>query len=486
MLNAMKMVLAGSAAGLVAVLPAPYAKLLDDLNWDPVGGTTAGETRKVVRPMPPVVDANYRQAVLETVGMVQDGEAQRIAKARGLDIMSLTWEDTGRFKGSAVGPNISDMTIQVSWREGRGYETRAMPVIRHPNFSDLTADLDSRAFTLLVGNEKGGVLRRVSLHEFLTDPLAFLSKPGSWLGKNRTLLAPRDERVLVSAQACFLPVPKTGMAIFNPVLFNYQSVSGDPAVLTILATREGTSVTVIDNKRDAFAEGNAWGQRLFFNRNGERASLTGQRLTDFRASGGGGTGARGGAGMNMVLLIQVPLKQKNPMRLGALGGGGFGGPPVLSAPAMDAMAKRSRGSDVEAAVIGSGPAEGPFTEIGDLAIERDDRFPVRVTVQFYKATSNGVVSEADLDQIRREIDGVYAKGDAVGSLVTGGETGRISEYVGPKVQPRDWWLKFWERHRQNTGQSPAEAIVRLRRLLGDDFTARPVTELYLRDLLRKR
>ena len=64
------------------------------------------------------------------------------------------------------------------------------------------------------------------------------------------------------------------------MLFNYQSVPGDPAVLTILATREGTSVTVIDNERDGFQAGQTWGQRLFFNQDGERASLTGTRLSD--------------------------------------------------------------------------------------------------------------------------------------------------------------------------------------------------------------
>ena len=69
------------------------------------------------------------------------------------------------------------------------------------------------------------------------------------------------------------------------MLFNYQSYAGDPAVLTILATREGTSVTIIDNKRDGFEAGRTWGQRLFFNKNGERASLTGQRLSDFQVDG---------------------------------------------------------------------------------------------------------------------------------------------------------------------------------------------------------
>jgi hypothetical protein len=42
---------------------------------------------------------------------------------------------------------------------------------------------------------------------------------------------------------------------------------------------------------------------------------------------------------------------------------------------------------------------------------------VRVTVQFYKATSNGVVSEADLDGIARSIGGVYEHAAFVGSLV---------------------------------------------------------------------
>jgi hypothetical protein len=48
-----------------------------------------------------------------TEGMVSDQEAQRLAREYGLRILNLTWEDTARFKGSAVGPNISDMTIQI-------------------------------------------------------------------------------------------------------------------------------------------------------------------------------------------------------------------------------------------------------------------------------------------------------------------------------------------------------------------------------------
>src|SRR5207237_2825852 len=120
-------------------------------------------------------------------------------------------------------------------------------------------------------------------YDFLDHPDDFLHNPESWPGNDHTLLSDRDSHVLASAQACFLPVPQEGKATFNPVLFNYQSVSGDPAVLTILATREGTSVTVIDNKRDAFHAGRSWGQRLFFNQNGQRCSLTGKRKSEFLA-----------------------------------------------------------------------------------------------------------------------------------------------------------------------------------------------------------
>ncbi len=427
--------------------------------------------------------ATYAEAIRKTATMVSDSGAQQLAGRYGLNILNLTWEDTGRYKGSSVGPNISDMTIQVVEPSRGGDKVTCMPVIRHPNFSDKTADIDPEDFTILVGNERGRRLMRVSLYDFLQDPTLYLTKPNSWLGRNKTLLAPRDSKVLVSAQACFLPVPKQGIATFNPVLFNYQSVSGDPAVLTILATREGTSTTIIDNKRDAFAEGSAWGQRLFHNQRGMRASLTGQRYSDF---GGGGSGVGNNeaiSGMNMVLLIQVPLKQKHPMRSGGFGGGGA--VYESAAKAAPSGAKMDR-SDVENAVIGHGEMEGPFTEIDNLAIERDPNFPVRVTVQFYKATSNGIVSAADMKQINEEIGSVYAQSDSVGSLVTEGDTGRVTEYYGAKIQPRGWWNEFWQRHEQNTGDTREEAIRKLRRLLGPNYETRPVSDLYLRNLLRSK
>jgi len=415
----------------------------------------------------------YRQVIADSAAMTGNPEAQALAGEHGLQILNVTWEDTGRYKGSSVGPNISDMTIQVQQLDPRTEQVAltCMPVIRYPNFEDRSADLGMEDFHLLVGNERGEELEPVDLKTFLGDIRRYLHEPDSWAGEATSLLAERDTHVLVSAQAAFLPIPQQGIAEFNPVLFNYQSVQGDPAVLTILATREGTSVTVIDNVRDGFSEGGSWGQRLFFNQDGERASLTGQRISDFRAeqaATGGDSGgeasahAAGEEGLNMVLLIQVPLKQKNPMVFDDYDYGMvFEGAP-MAAPA-------SRSSDVEEAVIGHGKVEGPFTEIDGLEIERDPAFPVRVTVQFYKATSNGVVSAQDLDEIAAQIDRVYEQADYVGSLVTEGHTARPTEYDGPKTQPGDWWARFWQRHYENTGMTPEQTMEHLDEVLGPEW-----------------
>ena len=94
------------------------------------------------------------------------------------------------------------MTIQVQQQDptnGR-YQLSLMPVIRHPNFEDLTADIPLDNFYLLAGNEKGENLQRVALRDVLADLRSYLHEPDSWPGRTQSLLAPeRDSHVLVSA-----------------------------------------------------------------------------------------------------------------------------------------------------------------------------------------------------------------------------------------------------------------------------------------------
>ncbi|MBI1880817.1 MAG: hypothetical protein HYR94_21785 [Chloroflexi bacterium] len=395
-------------------------------------------------------DPAYLAAIQNTTAMVTDEQAQNLAAQYGLNIVNLTWEDTGRYYNSSVGPNISDMTIQVQAPDPASgdFGLTLMPVIRYPNFEDLTGDVSPDQFYLLVGNETSQPLQRVSLRDYLGNIRRYLSDPNSWAGQETSLLAERDTHVLVSAQAAFLPVPQQGQAEFNPVLFNYQSYQGDPAVLVIVATREGTSATIIDNVRDAFPAGFSWGQRLFFNQNGQRAAFTGERVSDFQTQAPSEpqvtveVGEE--SGLNMVLLIQVPLKQKQPM---------FRDDGTSSDAEMKAAPAAAAESDVEAAVIGHGPLEGPFTEIDNLPIERDERFPIRVTVQFYQATSNGVVSAADMEIIAAQLKRVYEDADYVGSLVVDGPSQRVTEYDGSKAEPADWWAAFWQRFESNTGMN---------------------------------
>jgi hypothetical protein len=384
-----------------------------------------------------LADTRFESAVSRVEGMVWDEGVRAMAAREGLDVVNVTWEDTGRTKGSVWGPNISDMTIGV--RDASG-ALHPMPVIRFDNFTDKTGDLRSDRFFLRVGNERGGRLHAVTLADMLQETRSFLSDPGSWAGRKGSLWAERDEHVLVSAQACFLPIPRAGEATFTPVLYNYQSYDDNPAVLTMVATREGTSVQVVEN------EGGYLSEVLWFNEDGERAPFTAMRLSDFREQGGDATSSGAEKGLDMVLVVQVPLKQRERPR------------PVYDedaayemAPAAPMMSEKAASrSDVEQAVVGHGETEGPHKEIAGLAIERDPRFPVRVTVQFYKATSTGNVTEEDIRDIRRQIDRVYADAHFVGSLVTEGDTGRPTEWV--KKAPADdsptavWAEPFWSWH----------------------------------------
>ncbi|HWP07476.1 MAG TPA: hypothetical protein VNN72_17110, partial [Polyangiaceae bacterium] len=129
-------------------------------------------------------------------------------------------------------------------------------------------------------------------------------------------------------------------------------------------------------------------------------------------------------GADALFIIQVPLRQKAPprraMSLDAASGAGVPAAPSAAyemSPAPPPAAAPSKKSDVEQAVLGHGRVEGKFEEGGHKRLERDDRFPIRVTIQFYKATSNGVVSTRDLDAIATAIGSVYEHADYVGSLV---------------------------------------------------------------------
>ena len=399
-------------AGLVALLSAQGA---DAQQWgiQPGGGPV----------WQPPVSPTFADTIARVVSMPTNRSLQSRAQALGLNVVNLTWEDTGRFQGSSVGPNISDLTLQVRQQTAHGVRTHLLPVIRHPNFSDRTADLRANKLWVRVGNQRRDErLHVVPLTEVLGNLRAYVSDPQSLLGDG-DFTAPRDTHYLVSAQHVFVPLAESGKAEFNPVLFNYQSAPGNPAVLTLLITRQGTSATVIENRPgDQSSQG--WGQQLFFNNAGQRTVFTAERRSAVaqRIESGDAEAQDAGAldeGADMMMIVQVPLRVRRARRMPMAAPPGA--PTSMSAPqasgSMQLRSRRPLRSDVERAVIGHGRDLGRFREFGGLRLQRDPRFPVRVTVQFYRATSNGVISPEDLVDVHRQIDRVYEEGDFVGSLV---------------------------------------------------------------------
>ena len=91
-------------------------------------------------------------------------------------------------------------------------------------------------------------------------------------------------------------------------------------MLAILATREGTSMTVIENRRED--EGVHWGQELYFNDQGQRACFTAERRSDVARRIAARGGPRSEAdrsslahGADVMAMVQIPLVHENRGRL---------------------------------------------------------------------------------------------------------------------------------------------------------------------------
>jgi hypothetical protein len=91
---------------------------------------------------------------------------------------------------------------------------------------------------------------------------------------------------------------------------------------------------------------------------------------------------------NMVAIIQVPLKRKGPEDDWSSDGC------EDECEGDDDDCSSASDCDVEDAIIKVGESEGEFQEIGGLDIERDTRFPVRVTLQVWPQPSLAIVRTA--------------------------------------------------------------------------------------------
>jgi hypothetical protein len=348
--------------------------------------------------------------------LLNDSNTHTLASKHGLSITSVAWEDTGRTKGSCFGPNISDMTLCVDGKN--------MPIIRKPNFADLTSDQDLDKFSVNVGNETGGSLVSIPLRDYLINITQY-----SDIKVTGSLVTPRDTQVLTSAQACILPLRD------GSVEFGAHFVLG----------RDNT---------------------LDFNKNGLIAKFVAERLKDDRARRGvalEGAMTEEEKLRNALLIFQVPLKYTESSFNSLCDGGDivlqsanfvrreeievvddlplsnlFGDdsmdfaqlPPdfgkdnfVYGARKSKSRGARSRGMDH--AVLSTSAGSGKYPTLSAHTVERDERMPIRCTIQYYHVTDNSNISEEDMVIISSEV----SRHKPVGSLVVGGKTERTTEHT---------------------------------------------------------
>jgi hypothetical protein len=328
-------------------------------------------------------------------------------QSKGYNVQSVTWEDTGRSKGSCWGPNITDQTLVV--------DGIPMSVIRKPNFTDETCDVPIEKFTLRVGNETGSPLSTMTLKDYLVSK--------GWYRE-------RDSQIMVSTQCCVLPIEK-GSCKFGVNLYNYQTQKDDPSLAVIVSSPEGTSTTPITIQS---------GQTLFFNKNGRSHAFEAKRLEDDRLE-------RKVESLpkfelteeekqrNMLLVFHVPLKYTERSR-GVI----FDVCSLQSCSNDESIAaceigsskskKRSRGFDAAVLKV-SDKDEGEFSGlIPGVTYERDDRFPIRCVVQNYAATDSTEVDDTVIDYVVKRLSTVYGSSTAQGShVVDTGDKNRVTTPV---------------------------------------------------------
>jgi len=331
--------------------------------------------------------------------IASNSKLQHLARDHNLNICSITWEDTGRFKGSCWGPNISDMTLRLD------KENILLPVIRRPNFSDETADIPIENFTLMVGNEiENGSLAQLSLKEYLENKDGFI-KDVNGNAVHSLLCKERDDVILTSAQYCILPLHQ-GTCEFNVHLYNYQSTSSEPAVLVIVASSQGTSSQAIYGGTTA----------LYFNKAGKAANFIAERLKEERKRLGKaveGKMDQDEQERNALFIYQIPLKVTKSFQL-------YDDNSDFEEEMCDCdqdECERLESLGMDNAVISVGKAHSEFKGITNASIERDTQFPIRCTIQFYKVTDQEDVPVEEFKDMAQNIERIYKSTDKSGSLV---------------------------------------------------------------------
>ena len=373
-----------------------------------------------------MASSSSRTSIIDTIAsIVNNSQLQAAAQRYGLNINTITWEDMGRCKGSSYGPAISDVSLRLA------KSNRNLPIIRNPNFADKTADMPIGKFNVTVGNETSDAsLKSISLKSFLENADGHLK--GADGKPLKSLYCERmDKNILTSAQYCILPL-ESGTCDFNVNLFNYQTSEDESAVLVVVGSQQGTSSQTVKQGTTS----------LYFNNAGSAADYVAERLKEERVRLGKDTQAAMDAGekqRNALFIYQIPLKvtqrKREPMMMMYQGMQDYSCViesqsfnPMKQSMSMLPSSNSSPPKGMDNAMIRAGVTHSKFLGINKSTVERDERFPIRVTIQLYKVTDDPNLDPGIFEDMAASMIQIYSVGDAEGSLVVDGGTGRSTEW----------------------------------------------------------
>jgi hypothetical protein len=321
----------------------------------------------------------------------------------GLAVMTTAWEDTSRFKNSCLGNNITDMTLKVKDKNVNE------PIIRTPNFKDVSSDIPIKNFVLFDGE------KRVTLEEYI---------------KGRNFLAPRDTHILSSAQCCILP----NNSDFCVEMFNYQSTRENPAVLVILATDSGITEHVL-------TESGTGVFKLLFNIRGQQSYLH----IDNKCENGAVKTSHSELNIkerskNLIRVFQIPLEIPQSQQR------------YINPCGFESCLESYSSRGLTMGQISVGSVYGKYTP-PKANLKRDHSMPIRCTFQYYRVGSatdyivgvadsrvhrvNDNISEVEAEDISAQLRRMSVVETAHSSLVVSRDSTRPTESDGKHFAPKD-------------------------------------------------
>lgn len=390
-----------------------------------------------------------------------------VAAPLGYSVVAVSWEDCSRgFTASgqlsSMGSNITD--VRIADRERRPIYT-----VRAQNWNERVAFVPAADVSLVVGNEEPTAhkaLRSVALSEYLARIGTFGSYAGVPAGTSLAADA-IDARLTVRFQTVFVAKDSE----FTTNVYSYGGTDANPQNLLLYCTAQGTSI-------DTAAHGNVF---LHMRTPGGKTetSWLQARASEFKVGGAQAETAESAAAAaaagsavaaqmgiramgtrcNVVMLIQVPLKQPEPrpaavFSLGAPapqpvwkgGAFSFGAAAACAvmkcdqdgAPAATRGQERSRGCDGSRGISSAARVSKGTTESTDwpgIAQNKNwERHPSAhptITVTMYYAVDGGVPTDADVRAAIADLEALYAALGTGGRLADLGASGVTDAPAAP-------------------------------------------------------